>query len=500
MGGNPVQRLVKGHRAADAKALHMIATQLRQQRVFAHGFHTFGQGCKIQPLGHGQDGGDQFLLFGVTVGLHHKGAVDLDPGDTEPLDRSNRGMAGAKVIQIDIAAQFTKRGNVAYDHVVWLIGHHGFEDFDAKPVRGEAKAFQFPLDALNEIDVAQLVRCEIHADRGNIQPGRIPRLERGEGVVQHDFTEPFHQPCVFQRGKEGHGRDHAAHGMVPARQRLEPGNAARVSADLGLEPGLDLAAFQGVDQFFLDVAAGLAAFVHVFGIGANAGGAVGLCLHQGGGGGIDPVRARRFRRPPVKAEPDGAGHVDRDAIHGNRFLNRGLQAACQLNGQFQIHLQNRGQADAKAAVADAGNAVLRAQDRQDPVAAPVDQHIGGLLAVALGEILEIVQFDHEHGRAQAAFGGTVIDFAGDFLEPVAQQHPGKAVARLAGAAQMGKATHRGKDQRQTKGHDQKGGLSPHPEGRKRQGRQKRQKRRAKKHRNKPFSDVRKCLRQRFCHL
>ncbi len=86
----------------------MVAAQLRQHRMFAHRFDAFGQSFEVQSFGHRQDRGDHALLFGISIGLHHEGTVDLDARDSEPADRRDRGMAGAEIIQVDPASQLAQ--------------------------------------------------------------------------------------------------------------------------------------------------------------------------------------------------------------------------------------------------------------------------------------------------------------------------------------------------------------------------------------------------------
>ncbi len=201
MGSDPVEGLVKGHRPSDAKALHVIAAQLRQQRVFAHGFDAFGQRFQSQPFGHGQDRAQQPVLIGIAVGLGHKGPVDLDARYREAADRRDRGVAGAEIVQIDTAAQFRQPGDIAGNDVV-AVGHDRFQHLDREPVRGQVEPVQFPANPVQQSGVAQFGGGEVDADLRHVDTGAIPRLERGKGVVEDDLPQAIQQSGLFHFGQE----------------------------------------------------------------------------------------------------------------------------------------------------------------------------------------------------------------------------------------------------------------------------------------------------------
>lgn len=113
MRPQPEQRVLEGHRLADAEALHMATAQLCQHGVFTDRFDAFGQRFEVQPFGHGQDRRDHPLLFAILVHVQHKGAVDFQTGDREASDIGDRGMTGAEIIQIDATSQIGERRDVA---------------------------------------------------------------------------------------------------------------------------------------------------------------------------------------------------------------------------------------------------------------------------------------------------------------------------------------------------------------------------------------------------
>lgn len=153
---NPVKCFFKWHWAGDAEPLNMITAQLREQNMFAHGFHPFGECFDAQPFCHRQDRADHALLFGIAVGFHDKRAVNFDSTYREPANGSDGGMTGAKIIQINTAAQRAQCVDVAGDHVIGGGCNNGFKNFDSKPLGCQFKPVQLPSNFVQQFGIVQL--------------------------------------------------------------------------------------------------------------------------------------------------------------------------------------------------------------------------------------------------------------------------------------------------------------------------------------------------------
>lgn len=92
------------HGAGNGKALHLIAADLGQKGMFLFRFDAFGQRGDAQPVGQRKDGQDHALLGRIVIAGGHEAAVDLDPVDAELADGVEAGIAGAEIVQIQMAA------------------------------------------------------------------------------------------------------------------------------------------------------------------------------------------------------------------------------------------------------------------------------------------------------------------------------------------------------------------------------------------------------------
>ena len=66
------------------------------------------------------------LLFFIRVDRGDKGPVDLDPVHTEPLQRRDGGVAGAKVIKVDMKSGARQAGDVLGDVVAFFLHQDRF--------------------------------------------------------------------------------------------------------------------------------------------------------------------------------------------------------------------------------------------------------------------------------------------------------------------------------------------------------------------------------------
>ncbi len=57
----------------------MVAPKLGQHCVLANGFYTLGQGWKIDPFRHRENGRQHVLLTAIDIAARDVGSVDFDP-------------------------------------------------------------------------------------------------------------------------------------------------------------------------------------------------------------------------------------------------------------------------------------------------------------------------------------------------------------------------------------------------------------------------------------
>src|SRR5690606_160994 len=213
-----------------------------------------------------------------------------------------------------------------------------------------------------------------------------------------EAAEALDQAGAFGQRDEFLGRDGPALRVIPAHQRLAPGDGAGMDVHDRLELYLQLAVPQAAVEVFLvgpgvggDRAGGGA--VGLDAVAAQALGVVhgqlGVAQHVGSG---DRVAV-------IDGDADGSGEREIAVAE----IERALQGLADLLGDLG-DLSGRllgGENNAELVAAEAGDAVQWAHDAGD-TAGDGEQHgIGGRLAHALLEFHETVDVDEEDGRLDA---------------------------------------------------------------------------------------------------
>ena len=195
---NPIERMIKRHWSCDAKTLDRVTSQLRQKRMFAHGFDTFDQSLQPKTLRQGQNGADKALLLGVSVCFADEGPIDFDPRHTKPQQCGNRRVFRPKVVKINPAAEFAKPVHIPCNDIVGPIADNCLQDHDRKAIWGQVEAVEFPADLVDEAWIPQFAAAEIHAHTRNICTDRVPGFDRCQGMVEGYLSQSFNKPSLLK--------------------------------------------------------------------------------------------------------------------------------------------------------------------------------------------------------------------------------------------------------------------------------------------------------------
>jgi len=79
-------QLLCGQRCAEVVTLRLVTTLFMQKGQLAFGFHALGGGAHPQRLRHADDGADDGAVIAVVAQVAHKGLIDLQLEDLEPLE------------------------------------------------------------------------------------------------------------------------------------------------------------------------------------------------------------------------------------------------------------------------------------------------------------------------------------------------------------------------------------------------------------------------------
>src|SRR5438046_2338293 len=131
------------------------------------------------------------------------------------------------------------------------------------PERDEARALRDRLDALRnhaQTEVAGQVHDHPQPSSG---PERLlPASRVPARLLEYPAADRDDEPGLLRQRHEVEREDHAALGVMPAQQRLEPVHAAALELHNGLEDQPKLIALEGVPQVRLHAGAGLGRVAH----------------------------------------------------------------------------------------------------------------------------------------------------------------------------------------------------------------------------------------------
>ena len=220
--------------------------------------------------------------------------------------------------------------------------------------------------------------------------------------------------------------------MVPADQRLDPGEVVGAELDLGLVVQLELVAGEGEAQVALERLARLQPGVHA-GLEEAEGVAAFLlgAIERDVGVLQQPARDRAVERDQRDADAGGDQHLV--AVEVERRGERLEHAAAELLravGLLETDLDDR-----ELVAADAGDGIGLAHAGLQALGAALDQQVAGGMAQQVVDVLEAVEIDADHRRDVAA----PADRRHRLLEALAEQ---LAVGQLGQAGRAGRDTAR----------------------------------------------------------
>ena len=83
-------------------------------------------------------------------------AIDLEPVDLVRVDVTERGVAGAEIVELEMDAGCTDRSQLGRDSGLFVVQDHRFHDFQRQPLRWKAGLAQRVEQEGDEVALAQL--------------------------------------------------------------------------------------------------------------------------------------------------------------------------------------------------------------------------------------------------------------------------------------------------------------------------------------------------------
>ena len=306
------------------------------------------------------------------------------------------GVAGAEVVDGQVDAEGAEAAE-ALQHGL-LVGHeHALGDLQHQLARVQPGGVEGAGHVLEQVGLLELAHRQVDAEE-RVGLEREPALPVAGGLaggVQHPAADGHDQAGVLGQGDELARHDQAPVGMVPADQRLQPGQAAAAELDHRLVADGELLADDGPAQRRLEVEPLHGPGVH------------GRVEHP------DPGPAGRLGRVHghvgVAQQPLGvlvaaAGHADPDAGpgqhlaagHGDRGAQDGRQPLAQ--GDRLGLVADLGDEHGELVAAEPGRQVVRLQAAPQPLGHHPQDLVAGGVAEAVVDGLEVVQVQQQQGR------------------------------------------------------------------------------------------------------
>ena len=219
---------------AEQIALHLVDPQHAQDielRLRLHLFHHDRRADRTTQL----DDADQQLTGERTFGDRlNEAAVDLDQVEPDMFEVSDRGKAGAEIVQRHADAERLQFGDGPSRHLQ-VPQQRGFGDFDDQAIEWEAVAFAGGGDHGAQMR-PDLARGDVERQR----EVRRPLRRLGERAGEEMVGEMRRDACPVRDCEQLVRRHVAQVRVLPAHQRLVGDDLAAAGADDGLEMHVEL--------------------------------------------------------------------------------------------------------------------------------------------------------------------------------------------------------------------------------------------------------------------
>ena len=238
-------------------------------------------------------------------------------------------------------------------------------------------------------------------------------------VAQHARAERLDHPGLLGDGNELGRRNHAAHRVAPAQQRLHGAGAARLQVDLRLVGEKELVLQQAAPHVRLELQPRLHARIHV--------------------GRVEPVRVaadllgRVHRGVGLLDQRDGVVGVEREHRNPDRARQRGRlvgqaeghQERLPDPGQHRHRLEGRmrgvetRQDHHELVAAQARNGIGLADGRGEALGHRLQQLVAGIVAERVVDALEMVEVEEQARDVR----GVALRLREDLLQPLVEERP-----------------------------------------------------------------------------
>lgn len=277
--------------------------------------------------------------------------------------------------------------------------------------RWQAAGFEHLAHGAHQIALTQLPSRQVDRDAQPGQAGPPPGHDLPRRLLQHPSAHRQDQACLLEHADENVGRGHGLAGTLPAQQDFRAADVSGLEVGLGLPGEFELAPFQGMAQFALELQTALRLFVEFDAVELHLVAAEFLgAVH--GLVGVPQQIVGRARVVRVDRDPDAGADHDLVLAHQHRLLQclldalgnaQGVVGAAQRlghDGELVAPQPRHGEALFQIGTA---YGVTAPQGGPEPCRHLLQQPVAGVVPQAVVDVLEPVEVEeHQRHRLPAA--------------------------------------------------------------------------------------------------
>ena len=182
-----------GRQGASAQeALEIVTAELSQHRELFVGLDPFGDHRKRHGLRQRQHGGDQNPILVLLDQSHDEAAIQFDLVDWQLLQVSQRGVAGAKIIDGEVDPQLADGLHLEHGFVE-IFQDHRFGELQHQAGGRDPAVVDDLLQLRQKITMVKLAGTDVDRNGRQFETLALPVDKLGAGLLQHPKTDLIDQ-------------------------------------------------------------------------------------------------------------------------------------------------------------------------------------------------------------------------------------------------------------------------------------------------------------------
>ena len=216
------------------EALRVLTADRPQLRQLLRRLDAFGDDVQAEVVRERDDRADHFQAAILDFHAADERAIDLDRVGSKPMQITERGIAGAEIIEapLDADGVHAPQRDLGGAHVS---DEGALGDLQLQARRLQPGLAEHCFHVLRQVGVRELAprHVDAHDARGLGAEARLPVDHPAARFGEDQASQLANQAGVFSDGDEFSRAEQAAKRVTPARQRLESGDASAGDATIG---------------------------------------------------------------------------------------------------------------------------------------------------------------------------------------------------------------------------------------------------------------------------